>query len=56
MGLVYQRAFLHYPGLKTHRIVARLAEKGIVAVERSGNTNQVSLGPWEEQNQQRSEV
>ena len=32
--------------LKTHRIVSRLAERGIVSVERSGNTNQVSLSPW----------
>ena len=32
--------------LKTHRIVSRLAERGVVNVERSGNTNQVSLAPW----------
>ena len=32
--------------LKTHRIVSRLAERGVVGVERSGNTNQVSLAPW----------
>ena len=32
--------------LKTHRIVSRLAERGVVVVERSGNTNQVSLAPW----------
>lgn len=32
--------------LKTHRIVSRLAERGVVRVERSGNTNQVSLAPW----------
>ncbi|MDG6910673.1 MAG: hypothetical protein JRN08_09925 [Nitrososphaerota archaeon] len=32
--------------LKTHRIVARLAERGVVSVVRSGNTNQVSLAPW----------
>jgi hypothetical protein len=32
--------------LKTHRIVSRLAERGIVTVERSGNTNEVSLAPW----------
>ena len=32
--------------LKTHRIVARLAERGVVSVERSGNTNQVALAPW----------
>ncbi len=32
--------------LKTHRIVSRFAERGVVTVERSGNTNQVSLAPW----------
>ena len=32
--------------LKTHRIVSRLAERGVVTVERSGNTNQVSLASW----------
>ncbi len=32
--------------LKTHRIVSRLAERGVVNVERSGNTNQVTLAPW----------
>ena len=32
--------------LKTHRIVSRLAERGVVTVEKSGNTNQVTLAPW----------
>jgi hypothetical protein len=32
--------------LKTHRIVSRFAERGIVTVSRSGNTNEVSLAPW----------
>ena len=32
--------------LRTHRIVSRLAERGVVYVERSGNTNQVTLAPW----------
>lgn len=32
--------------LKTHRIVARLAERGIVALEKTGNTNQVFLANW----------
>jgi uncharacterized membrane protein len=32
--------------LKTHRIVARLAERGIVSVSKSGNTNEVALAPW----------
>ncbi|MFA5366107.1 MAG: hypothetical protein WC325_13070 [Candidatus Bathyarchaeia archaeon] len=32
--------------LKTHRIVARLAERGIVKLEKTGNTNQVTLADW----------
>ena len=32
--------------LKTHRIVARLAERGIVTLEKTGNTNQVFLANW----------
>lgn len=32
--------------LKTHRLVSRFAERGIVMVSRSGNTNEVSLAPW----------
>lgn len=32
--------------LKTHRVVSSLAERGVVSVERSGNTNQVTLAPW----------
>jgi uncharacterized membrane protein len=32
--------------LKTHRIVARLAERGIVTLEKTGNTNQVLLADW----------
>ena len=32
--------------LKTHRVVAALSERGIVTVERVGNTNQVSLAKW----------
>ena len=32
--------------LKTHRIVARLAERGIVSLEKTGNTNQVLLANW----------
>jgi hypothetical protein len=32
--------------LKTHRVVASLAERGIVHVERRGNTNEVSLAKW----------
>lgn len=32
--------------LKTHRIVARLAEHGIVTLKKQGNTNQVLLADW----------
>ncbi len=32
--------------LKTHRIIARLAERGIVTLEKTGNTNQVYLANW----------
>ena len=36
--------------LKTHRIVARLTERGIVTVEKVGNTNEVRLSSWLESN------
>ncbi len=32
--------------LKTHRIIATLSERGIVHVEKKGNTNEVSLVEW----------
>jgi len=32
--------------LKTHRILARLSERGIVALKKSGNTNEVLLSDW----------
>jgi hypothetical protein len=32
--------------LKTHRIIARFAERGLVSLEKTGNTNQVSLANW----------
>lgn len=32
--------------LKTHRIIMRLAERGIVTLEKFGNTNQVLLADW----------
>jgi hypothetical protein len=32
--------------LKTHRIIARLAERGIVTLKKSGNTNEVLLANW----------
>ena len=38
--------------LKTHRIVARLAERGIVSSEKMGNTNQVYLANWLQEQKQ----
>lgn len=32
--------------LQTHRVVARLAARGIVTLEKTGNTNQVLLADW----------
>jgi uncharacterized membrane protein len=32
--------------LKTHRILARLADRDIVALKKSGNTNEVHLSEW----------
>jgi hypothetical protein len=32
--------------LKTHRIVSRLAERGVLIAIRSGNTNEIALAPW----------
>jgi hypothetical protein len=32
--------------LKTHRVVATLAERGIVYVEKKGNSNDVTLAKW----------
>jgi uncharacterized membrane protein len=32
--------------LQTHRILARLAERGMVSLEKTGNTNQVVLADW----------
>ena len=32
--------------LQTHRVVARLAERGIVTLEKIGNTNQVVIADW----------
>jgi len=42
----YLRAETGLSRLKTHRIVSRLAERGIVTLERSGNTNEVLLSNW----------
>ena len=35
--------------LQTHRILARLAERDIVVLEKTGNTNEVHLSDWLEQ-------
>ena len=32
--------------LQTHRVVARLAERGVVTLEKTGNTNNVLLADW----------
>lgn len=37
--------------LQTHRILARLADRGIVTLEKTGNTNQVVLADWLNQKQ-----
>jgi uncharacterized membrane protein len=37
--------------LQTHRIIARLADRGIVSLEKTGNTNQVYLANWLQQKQ-----
>ena len=42
----YIRAETGLSRLKTHRILSRLAERGIVNLERSGNTNEVHLSSW----------
>jgi|GEM_PF-707880 uncharacterized membrane protein len=42
----YIRAETGLSRLKIHRIVTRLAERGIVTLEQSGNTNKVTLSSW----------
>jgi len=32
--------------LKTHRILARFAERGIVTLQKTGNTNEVTIAEW----------
>ena len=32
--------------LKTHRILARFAERGLVTLEKTGNTNEIKLAEW----------
>jgi uncharacterized membrane protein len=42
----YIKAETGYSRLQTHRILARLSERGIVSLEKTGNTNQVTLADW----------
>ncbi len=42
--------------LKTHRIVSRFAERGIVNVIKSGNTNEVEIKDWLKQKEQSSKT
>ena len=42
----YIRSETGFSRLQTHRIVARLAERGIVTLEKIGNTNSVKLASW----------
>ncbi|MEJ2240986.1 MAG: hypothetical protein P8Y18_02420 [Candidatus Bathyarchaeota archaeon] len=32
--------------LKTHRVLARFAERGMVSLQKTGNTNEVTLAEW----------
>ena len=32
--------------LKTHRVLARFSERGMVSLQKSGNTNEVTLAKW----------
>ncbi len=32
--------------VKTHRIIARLAERGVIVVKKSGKTNEISVPAW----------
>jgi len=42
----YIRSEVGLSRLQTHRIVARLADRGIVTLEKTGNTNNVLLANW----------
>ncbi len=42
----YIRSETQLSRLQTHRIVARLAERGVVSLEKTGNTNTVMLAEW----------
>ena len=48
-GVYLQKLIVKETGLsklKTHRIISRLAERGIVTASKSGNTNEVRLSSW----------
>lgn len=45
----YIRSEIGLSRLQTHRIIARLADRGIVSLEKTGNTNQVYLSSWLQQ-------
>jgi len=48
-GVCLQKEITYETGLsklKTHRIVARLAERGIIQVKKAGKTNEISVPAW----------
>lgn len=48
-GTCYQKDITYKTKLskiKAHRIIARLAERGIVQVRKVGKTNEISIPPW----------
>jgi hypothetical protein len=56
-GVYLQKLIVKESGLsklKTHRIISRFAERGIVNATKSGNTNEVRLSPWLNQTGQTS--
>lgn len=58
-GVYLQKLIVKEAGLsklKTHRIISRLAERGIVSASKTGNTNEVKLSPWLNRNEKSSET
>lgn len=48
-GKYLQKYIRHEAGLsrlKTHRVLARFAERGMVTLQKTGNTNEVTLAEW----------
>lgn len=48
-GICLQKDITYKAGLsklKTHRIVARLAERGIIQVKKAGKTNEITVPSW----------